>query len=78
MALGPLTNIAIALAIDPNLSANLAEIFLMGGNTEGIGNVTTRDQSLTKHGTRKKHNHFYPSLDFILFHVFVSSPKCGV
>ena len=32
VALGPLTNIAIALMIEPSLGSHLAEIVLMGGN----------------------------------------------
>ena len=54
MALGPLTNLAIALLADPALAFRLKQIVIMGGNTEvrqsasallywrlqGIGNVT--------------------------------------
>lgn len=40
VAIGPLTNIAIAMAADPGLAERLQEIFIMGGNYEGIGNVT--------------------------------------
>lgn len=37
--LGPLTNAALALTLDPRLGANLREIFILGGNVEGRGNV---------------------------------------
>jgi len=40
VAIGPLTNVAIAMKADPGLAERLGEIFIMGGNTEGIGNVT--------------------------------------
>ena len=34
MALGPLTNLAIALLADPALAFRLKQIVIMGGNTE--------------------------------------------
>jgi len=40
VALGPLTNLAIGLLADPGLGARLANLFIMGGNMEAIGNVT--------------------------------------
>jgi len=40
VAIGPLTNVAIAMKTDPGLAERLGEIFIMGGNIEGIGNVT--------------------------------------
>ncbi|CAG0878480.1 unnamed protein product, partial [Darwinula stevensoni] len=40
IALGPLTNVALAMRMDPSLGGNLKEIFIMGGNSEGLGNVT--------------------------------------
>ena len=40
VCLAPLTNLALALKTDPELAKNLGEIFIMGGNTEAIGNVT--------------------------------------
>ena len=40
MALGPLTNVAIALLADPGLGARLQSLYIMGGNMEGVGNVT--------------------------------------
>jgi uridine nucleosidase len=40
VALGPLTNIAIALLIEPTLASNLVEIVLMGGNAFGGGNAS--------------------------------------
>ena len=38
ITLGPLTNIALAFKMDPNLPSMLKEIFMMGGNSEGLGN----------------------------------------
>jgi len=40
IAIGPLTNVAVAMKMDPGLPSRLKEIFIMGGNFEGIGNVT--------------------------------------
>ena len=40
VCLAPLTNIALALKTDSSMAANVKEIFLMGGNMEGIGNVS--------------------------------------
>ena len=40
VALGPLTNIAIAMKTDTGLAERLGEIFIMGGNAEGIGNTS--------------------------------------
>ena len=35
VATGPLTNVALALHIDPELGTKLQDIYIMGGNTEG-------------------------------------------
>ncbi len=40
VALGPLTNIALALLIEPSLASQLAEIVLMGGNAFCGGNAS--------------------------------------
>ena len=40
VAIGPLTNIAIAMKSHPNLASKIKELFIMGGNMEGIGNAT--------------------------------------
>ncbi|KAM3619682.1 uncharacterized protein V6R79_011888 [Siganus canaliculatus] len=40
VALGPLTNLALALRIDPCFPQKLKDLYIMGGNKEGIGNVT--------------------------------------
>lgn len=40
VALGPLTNIAMAHRMDPQFTKNLEGLFLMGGNVHGVGNVT--------------------------------------
>ena len=39
VALGPLTNIATALKTEPLFTERVKEIFIMGGNTDGVGNV---------------------------------------
>ena len=41
IAVGPLTNVAIAMLADPDLAKNLHHLYIMGGNIEGIGNVTS-------------------------------------
>ncbi|XP_053311155.1 inosine-uridine preferring nucleoside hydrolase-like [Spea bombifrons] len=40
VALGPLTNIALAAKIDPTISKKLGKLYIMGGNLEGRGNRT--------------------------------------
>ncbi|KAL5015916.1 hypothetical protein ScPMuIL_005505, partial [Solemya velum] len=40
VALAPLTNIALALKIDPDFGKKLKDLTVMGGNIEGRGNVT--------------------------------------
>uniref|UniRef100_A0A3Q4AS28 Inosine/uridine-preferring nucleoside hydrolase domain-containing protein n=1 Tax=Mola mola TaxID=94237 RepID=A0A3Q4AS28_MOLML len=40
VALGPLTNLALAIRLDPSFPQKLKDLFIMGGNMEGIGNVT--------------------------------------
>lgn len=37
--LGPLTNMAIAMLMEPDLTDDIAHIFILGGNSKGIGNV---------------------------------------
>jgi purine nucleosidase len=39
-ALGPLTNIAMALVAAPDIAAGIAELVIMGGASHGLGNVT--------------------------------------
>lgn len=39
ICLGPLTNAALVLRTYPEFSKNIKEIFIMGGNVSGIGNV---------------------------------------
>ncbi|XP_056411879.1 uncharacterized protein LOC130355586 [Hyla sarda] len=41
VALGPLTNLALAVKIDSSLPKKLNKLYIMGGNTEGRGNRTT-------------------------------------
>ncbi|XP_044055310.1 probable uridine nucleosidase 1 isoform X2 [Siniperca chuatsi] len=40
VALGPLTNLALAVRLDPCFPQKLKDLYIMGGNMEGIGNVT--------------------------------------
>ncbi|CAG7821740.1 unnamed protein product [Allacma fusca] len=40
LALGPLTNLAMAVRLEPGLRKTLREIVVMGGNTEAVGNTT--------------------------------------
>ncbi|KAG8228831.1 hypothetical protein J437_LFUL008327 [Ladona fulva] len=40
ICLGPLTNIALAIKTYPNFSKNLKEVYIMGGNSSGVGNTT--------------------------------------
>lgn len=45
VALGPLTNIAVALLIEPSLASQLAEIVLMGGNAFCGGNASPASEA---------------------------------
>ncbi|KAJ7378708.1 hypothetical protein OS493_021290 [Desmophyllum pertusum] len=38
--IGPLTNIALACRLDPNISSKLKDVVIMGGNFEAKGNVS--------------------------------------
>lgn len=40
LALGPLTNVAVALQLDPSVAISLARLVVMGGTIRGQGNVT--------------------------------------
>ena len=40
LALGPLTNIALALALDPTLPSKVKRLIIMGGAISGKGNIT--------------------------------------
>ncbi|KAJ4444924.1 hypothetical protein ANN_06723, partial [Periplaneta americana] len=39
LCLGPLTNVALAIRLDPFFITNLKQLVILGGSTEGIGNV---------------------------------------
>ncbi|ELT98557.1 hypothetical protein CAPTEDRAFT_226345 [Capitella teleta] len=41
VCLAPLTNIALAMRLDPGFSKNLKGCYIMGGNYEGKGNITS-------------------------------------
>ena len=40
IALGPLTNLALALALEPKIVENVKEVIFMGGSIHAMGNVT--------------------------------------
>lgn len=40
VAIGPLTNLALAIRLDPDFAANVAELVVMGGSINGRGNIT--------------------------------------
>ncbi|XP_029005181.1 inosine-uridine preferring nucleoside hydrolase isoform X2 [Betta splendens] len=40
VALGPLTNLAVAVKLDPCFPKKLKDLYIMGGNMEGKGNLT--------------------------------------
>uniref|UniRef100_A0A8C5P777 Inosine/uridine-preferring nucleoside hydrolase domain-containing protein n=1 Tax=Leptobrachium leishanense TaxID=445787 RepID=A0A8C5P777_9ANUR len=40
VALGPLTNVAMAVKLDPSIPQKIKKLFIMGGNLEGRGNRT--------------------------------------
>ncbi|GLV39241.1 uncharacterized protein CBL_06291 [Carabus blaptoides fortunei] len=41
ICLGPLTNIALAMKVYSQFASNIQEIYIMGGNHKGVGNVTS-------------------------------------
>ncbi|XP_059490511.1 inosine-uridine preferring nucleoside hydrolase-like [Neocloeon triangulifer] len=41
VCVGPLTNVALAIKSDPEFAGNIKDIFVMGGNMSGVGNVTS-------------------------------------
>ncbi|MGD8966809.1 MAG: nucleoside hydrolase [Anaerolineae bacterium] len=40
VAIGPLTNVALATRLDPTLPRKFAQLVVMGGATRGLGNIT--------------------------------------
>ena len=40
VTLGPVTNIALAMKLNKNFEKNLKSLVMMGGNMEGVGNIT--------------------------------------
>ncbi|ODM95321.1 hypothetical protein Ocin01_11344 [Orchesella cincta] len=44
IALGALTNLAMAVKLKPKLKNYIKEIFILGGNSEGVGNMTVASE----------------------------------
>ncbi|TMW59499.1 hypothetical protein Poli38472_004568 [Pythium oligandrum] len=44
IALGPLTNVALAILVDPNFVANVKQFVVMGGTSRGEGNLTAHSE----------------------------------
>ncbi|RMH93295.1 nucleoside hydrolase [Lysobacter pythonis] len=63
VALGPLTNLALALKLDPSLPSRIARLVVMGGAVNGRGNITPFAEFNT---------HFDPEAAHIVFEAFVS------
>lgn len=63
VALGPLTNIALALKLDPTLPARVARLVVMGGAVNGRGNITPFAEFNT---------HFDPEAAHIVFEAFAA------
>ena len=61
VALGPLTNLALALKLDPSLPARVARLVVMGGAVNGRGNITPFAEFNT---------HFDPEAAHIVFEAF--------
>lgn len=40
VALGPLTNLAMAVKLKPEIKTYIKEIYILGGNMDGLGNTT--------------------------------------
>jgi len=40
LAIGPLTNVAMAMNMDPSIGEKLKSLTIMGGNIHGVGNIT--------------------------------------
>ncbi|MDQ3056159.1 MAG: nucleoside hydrolase [Pseudomonadota bacterium] len=61
VALGPLTNLALALKLDPTLPQRIARLVVMGGAVTGHGNITP---------TAEFNIHFDPEAAHIVFKAF--------
>ena len=61
IAIGPLTNLALALKLDPSLPARVARLVVMGGAVNGRGNITPFAEFNT---------HFDPEAAHIVFEAF--------
>ncbi len=61
VALGPLTNLALALKLDPSLPARIGRLVVMGGAVNGRGNITPFAEFNT---------HFDPEAAHIVFEAF--------
>lgn len=61
VALGPLTNLALALKLDPSLPSRVARLVVMGGAVNGRGNITPFAEFNT---------HFDPEAAHLVFEAF--------
>lgn len=61
VALGPLTNVALALKLDPSLPSRVARLVVMGGAVNGRGNITPFAEFNT---------HFDPEAAHLVFEAF--------
>ena len=55
VAIGPLTNVALACRLDPGFSSRLKNIVIMGGNIEGKGNVSVSGEFNFHHDPEAVH-----------------------
>lgn len=61
VAIGPLTNVAVALRLNPDFGKQLKKCVIMGGNTEGQGNI--------EDGSAAEFNfHFDPEAAYMVLH----------
>jgi inosine-uridine nucleoside N-ribohydrolase len=65
-AIGPLTNIADALKLDPDFAANLKELVIMGGAFEVAGNITPHAEANIFHDATAADEVFASDLSIVM------------
>lgn len=65
LALGPLTNIGVALALDPNFLRNVKKLYIMGGSVAGHGNKSPGVEYNFAHD---------PESNFVTFNTSMNEP----